>query len=367
MAQEEIAVPRKLISSITILAFCLLMLQPGIAYAGWTDDLVDRITDRVKEILDTISNAKATIADGKIKAMIDEIRSMLQEAVNTQQDGLSDFLDGGCDPGNLSSECGRFRADLKSLVQNIQDLNNEILDFHPLPGLDLRMEDPGIQRFLDVIPGRALFPAYKVMTKLGFFDSDLLASMEDARDNLAILKVVVFDEDQSTLALSSMPGQIPVPQSCGVILQQETVVKVAGASILGIGVVARIVGAILDGISKTVFAGPVEMDGGIHGYVHGTIHQNNPHLIGAILNGAGEIMIPVGDFALNKVKFCRVEQRQENMRINQETMLANQAELLTGQRRILCAFKHNLPDECEEFVGNGFGNRGRKLENPGRN
>ena len=357
--------PRRPAAVLTLVAFMVVLAQPGVTYAGWADSQINTITSQVQDIIDTINDARSTIADSKIKAMIADALAMLQQAVDTQQDGLTAFLGSGCDVGDLSSECGRFRADLKDFVQGVQDLNNEMLAFHDIAGLDIQMQDPGLQQFLDVVPGRALFPAYKVMDKLGMMNSGLLQSLEDARMNLAILKQVVFDESQTSLAARTMPGQIPVPASCGYVLDHEQGIKIAGASTVGIGVVARIVGAILEGISKTIFAGPVEMDGGIHGYVHGTIQQNTPHLVGAIFNGAGTVLIPVGEYALNKVKFCRVEQRQENLRLNQVSMLANQDAILLGQRRMLCAFKHNLPDECAEFVGNGYGNRGIKVQDKG--
>jgi hypothetical protein len=37
-----------------------------------------------------------------------------------------------------------------------------------------------------------------------------------------------------------------------------------------------------------------------------------------------------------------------------------QEAVLRGQKETLCALKHNLPSQCAEFVGNGFGNRGKK-------
>ena len=353
---------RRSTTGITILSFLILLAQPVQTYAGWDDSQIKQIMDNVQDILDTINNARATIADGKIKTMIGDARAMLQQAVDEQQDGLPAFLDGGCDVGNLSSECGRFRADLKDFVQGVQDLNNEMLAFHDVPGLDIQMQDPGLQKFLDEVPGDALFPAYKVMTKLGIFNSGLLQAINDARANLATLKPVVYDESQPMATAQSTSGTIPVPASCGFVLDHQDGIKTASYSIVGIGVVTRIVGAILEGMSKTIFAGPVEMDGGIHGYVHGTIKQNTPHMVGAIFNGVGHVSLSIGQYALGKVKFCRVEQRQENLRLNQETILSNQDEILLGQQEILCAFKHNLPDQCAQFVGNGFGNRGIKRQ-----
>lgn len=187
--------------------------------------------------------------------------------------------------------------------------------------------------------------------------------MQDAKANLALLKVVVFDDDGSSLEFKNVTADIEVPNSCVFVLENEAGVNGAGIGLISVGVVSRILGAIFEGFSKTIFAGPVEMDAGIHGYVHGTIHQNKLHVVGKLFTGLGEILMPVGVTATNKVKFCRIEQRQADVLLNQETILANQDDLLLGQWRTLCAFKHNLPDQCAEFVGNGFGNRGSKFEN----
>ncbi|MFC1701181.1 hypothetical protein ACFL1J_00290, partial [Pseudomonadota bacterium] len=55
---------------------------------------------------------------------------------------------------------------------------------------------------------------------------------------------------------------------------------------------------------------------------------------------------------------CKILDRQEMIMSQLHDVLDNQEKLLLGQRRTLCAFKNNIPNQCEEFVGNGWGNRG---------
>ena len=78
-------------------------------------------------------------------------------------------------------------------------------------------------------------------------------------------------------------------------------------------------------------------------------------------------MSTVSSFVSDKVSSCgdmvrdyNSEQRQLLIIENQGTILSNQTELILGQKRTLCAFKKNKPEQCAEFVGNGFGNRGKK-------
>jgi len=364
---------KKLSMPIMIVVLCGLMMQPTTARAGWVDDQIDEIVDRVKEIFNTIVDAKATISDGKIKAMIADVQQTLLVAARKPQEGIDEFMAGGCEPGNLSSECGRFRDDLKMFIQGLEDLNNEFLAFHPLPDLDVQLQDPGLMDLIDLLPGRVLFPMYKILSKLEFFESGLIENLQVAQDNLGLLRMVIFEQEQSALYGGSRALDVEFPDACAVIRERPLAVKGAGFSILGLGIAARILGAAFEAASKTFVAGPVDFDAGIHGYVHLTVKQNWPHIIGAGFEGLGQVLMPIGSYALNKIRFCGLEDGQATMLsnqatilANQETNLANQAELLLGQRRVLCAFKHNLPDACAEFVGNGYGNRGRYLANPGR-
>ena len=59
---------KKLTTLLMIFSLCVLTLQPGVARAGWTDDLVDKITNRVTNILNTINDAKAAISMGTLIA-----------------------------------------------------------------------------------------------------------------------------------------------------------------------------------------------------------------------------------------------------------------------------------------------------------
>jgi len=356
---------RKLTSLISLVSIGSALLLPVQTRADWTDSKIKTITDNVQDIIDTIADAQATIADGKIKAMITDARAMLAQAAATQDAGVSEFLDGGCDVGNLGSECGRFRNDLVTFLQNIEDLNNALLAFHDIPALNLQLEDPGLRDLVEKLPGRALYPLYKVLSKLRFFESGMIDALEDARSHLELLREVVFSDDGSS-SLSAMSSAADLQSGdeidvCALVVENSTAIKVAAAAVLGVGVAARVLGGILEAFSKTLFSGPVEMDGGIHGYVHGTIKQNNLHMFGKGFTVFGEVLSAIASSAFRKVRFCSIEVRQETIIANQETIIANQEEILLGQRRTLCAFKHNLPAQCAEFRGNGFGNRGGKI------
>jgi hypothetical protein len=88
-------------------------------------------------------------------------------------------------------------------------------------------------------------------------------------------------------------------------------------------VVCRGVGLICDALSKTVI-NPSEGDIGISGWVDGVIKQDNYHFAAKILGGFGAILISAGATAINKVKFCEIELREELILDNQGRIISNQ-------------------------------------------
>lgn len=335
------------------LACASILLTPVTANAGWSDDgistiksNVTNVKSNVQNLINTISDAKNTISDSKLKNMIADVRGMIKTAVNAQQNGIGNFMAGGNCTRNDYTPCGTFKNDLISMLEQIQAMNNTILNFHNITTLNINIEDPGLGDLLEKIPGRILFPVYKVISKLHILDSGLIQSLADKSIQLAELKDVMFPETASTSTLSTsaittnngIPSELEI---CQTIEQKSALVSGIATGVAGLGVVAKIIGAILEGVSKTVFAGPVEMDAGIHGYVHGTIKQNTPHLVGAIVTGIGSVLSSVSNMAFNKVKFCGIRLRQKEIIDNQATVLANQQKQLRLQKRILCSIKDN--------------------------
>lgn len=354
------------ILALVITFFCLaLSVSPVTVEAGWSDDGITKIKENVKNLFDTINDAKTTISDSKLKNMISDIKGMLKTAVDTQQDGISTFISGGGCGLNDGTPCGNFKGDLTQMLQTFEDVNNTLLNFHNIPLLNIQVEDPGLATLIVKIPGRVLFPMYKVMMKTHLLDSGLMQALEDTKLRLDDLKYALYQNTSSisSVSLSAIPSSLEICQS---IDERSTTITVAATAVKGVGYVAKLVGTLFKTTSETVLAGPVEMDAGIHGYVHGTMYQNTQSALGKAISGIGGLLVSISTTASTKVTSCRGMVQQAISRGNQEAILANQAlylsnqeAILLGQRRTLCAFKHNLPDTCAEFVGNSYGNRGK--------
>lgn len=357
---------KRVTSFILAAVVCVFLTLPAKADAGIWDDSdggnIDTVIARVKSIKDnvddlikTVKAGKDTITDGKIKAMIADMRVMLQEAVNAQQDGVNDFLMGGNCVANDGTPCGFFRADLLFFLQTLEDINNQLLSMHNIPSLNLQVEDPGLANLLNKIPGRILFPIYKVMTKTKLLDAGFLAALADINTHLSNVKLVLFPDPSasptslSTLtAATGMSVAVTVPNasnSCLFIDEHPLAFTIATGYLTGVGIINRIIGAILEAMGETFIGGPAEVDGGIHGYVHGTIKTSTLGTMGKIASGIGGVMQALGSAISSKITFCGIELRQ--------------VAIIRGQKEILCAMKNNnLSPQCDEFVGNGFDNQG---------
>ena len=338
---------------------CGALVLPGKTHAAvWNEGKggnIEQIITNVQSMLTTITDAKDTIKDGKVKAMISDMRVMLQDAVEAQQDGVVEFLGGGNCVINDGTPCGYFRADLLLFLQGLEDINNQLLGMHNIPALDIQIEDPGLAKLLEKIPGRLLLPLYKVMTKTKLLDAGFLTALADANTHLANAKLVLFPDSSATpsslstftAASGASIAAVTVPtasNSCLFIDDHPLAFNIASNALTGIGIINRIIGAILEAMGETFIGGPAEVDAGIHGYVHGTIKTSTLGTMGKIASGIGGVMQAIGSSVSSKITFCGIELRQ--------------VAIIRGQKEILCAMKNNNLEMCAEFIGNGFDNHG---------
>jgi hypothetical protein len=344
--------------------------------------------------------------------MIADMQVMLQAAVDTQQEGVDAFIAGGNCALNDGTPCGNFRADLIDIVHIARGLNNQILALHNIPGLNLQIQDLGLADLINKLPGRALLPLHKVLTKTQFLTPALIDALQNAGDNLANLRTVLFIDE-----VPSLPTAL---EACQFVDTNSKPFKISANAIKGVGVVLKVLGKLFEALGKTPAGGPNEVDAGIHGYVHATVKTNTLGTIGKILGGISEPMSSLSSFVSGKVSSCgdmvrdaELEARQLEMLSNQDEILVginglvpnpelksnqllmidnqnailqgigtivpnneieerqvlilqNQEALLRGQREVLCAFKHNLPEYCSEFSGNGHNNRGKGKHHKGK-
>ena len=326
--------PPVVLMTVLVLAFTASSVR-----GDWGDNDITDIIDNVKNIKGNVSgtvipklndvwdatlDGKTKVDDPKIQQMIQDTLDFMKVGINKRQDGIETFLGNDCDG---SSDCGKFRANLVSMIQTIQDLSNDLLAFHPLEKVDIQLDDPGLIDVINAMPGRALYPMYRLMTKLKFFESGVLDQMKETRANLATLYPVIYETDGILPAGSLINNQPAAVLSnrfdCTWIVDNKDTIKIAAHSVEGFGVVCRGTGLICDALSKTVINGS-EGDIGISGWVDAVIKQDNYHFAGKILGGFGAILIATGTTAINKVRFCEIEVRQEQILDNQGQIINNQ-------------------------------------------
>lgn len=348
-----------------LICICLTVTMTFIpiqAKAGWSDDGITAIKKNVSDIISTITDARETINDQKLKKMIADIRVMLQIAVSTQQDGVSSFIAGGNCAKYDGTPCGSFKHNLGELFANLRGLNNAVLSLNSKSSLNIQIQDPGIGNIIDKIPGRILFSLYKVLQTTPILQSGFVDLIEETQQQVNDLSTVLSPVS-NTFGARYTVNFLDIPsgrEQCELLDDRSDAVSIAAGGLFATGTIAKIFGGLFEAMSKTVFAGPVEMDAGIHGYVHGTIKQNWPHIVGKGFSTIGAVLSSAGSYGFTKIKFCGIMLRELEMLEKQELILTNQASILLGQNRMLCALKNNHPDSCIGFVGNGYGNRGTK-------
>jgi outer membrane murein-binding lipoprotein Lpp len=382
----------KINSFIIAAVVCVSLALPGNADAGWIEDQfnavqsklnsirsnLSTVNSRVTNVYSKVINAAGSISDGKVQNLIADVKVMLQEAVNTQQAGVTEFMGGGNCIANDGTPCGFFRTDLIEIVHTVRELNNQILAFPNIPGLNLQIQDMGFADLIDKIPPRALLPLYKVMTKTQLLDPALFDALREAGNDLAEVKTVLFPNQAplNTFAPAALSF------GCTGVNNRSTFLTITATSFNGIGMLTEVLGGVFQAFGETVIGGPVEMDAGVHGYFHGTLNTNNLGSLGELLEAISGAFSFVGSLVSDKVSSCGSEANQEllianqdailasmgggtvpnpNLLANQELIIENQQSILEGQQETRCAFRKNKPKQCVRFRGNGFGGKKKPL------
>jgi hypothetical protein len=338
-------------------AVCLLLTAGSLAAAPKNCDKNDDCSEyetiiwRVYEIANTISDAKSTISDNKIKTMITDARTMLQQALEMQTAGIGAFAAGDASCSfNGDTPCANFKHNLIYMLSAVEDLNNTIINYHSIDGLAIQLSDPGVDTLIKSLPAAATFPLFKVLDSLQLLKPELIQAIDSANVSLLALKDVVYPDlyqesiSQTNTSLTTSTLTIPT-DVCSIIETNPEGIRTASYSISGLAMVLRLIGGVMEAFGETVFAGPVEMDGGIHGYVHGTIKSNKLKKVGIGISTLGSTMYSVGSYGTNKITQCAMVQRQQYILANQASMLANQQEII---RLLLTPQGRRSSEYCEK-------------------
>ncbi len=303
----SIALPYHSVVQADILDDILSKTNQASTRAAAARDRAIEARDRAKEARDSADETRDRVREG-VATLTDQIRDMISEAVEDVQrlvaeeiDGRDEFLgQSGC-----STElCEPFRQDMVTLLDNIQSITNCLFVITELDqvNIDLTREIGIVQD----LPGRALFPLYRVLSKeSNMFESGLLPKLNTLALDLIELKEFVVDT-----------ACTPVWDDTN---RATLVVRSATLSASTL----QLIGKTMVSIGETEFFG----DAGIHGYAHINVKLNSLKKWGGRLVGLADTVIPVVQFAGRKVDYCINLQNQEQ----------NQAELMQGQQDILAA------------------------------
>jgi hypothetical protein len=168
------------------------------AKAGWLDDTVDEVINKVRDVWSTVTgDVKDTAADLKRQLALlqqqgDTVKETASDALGFLQHRRTPFLDfvnGGAGRCGQGSACWDFRMDLEIFVLDIADLKTKFpqVEQHGLGDGHLLAD------VIDHLPPFVLFPLYETLQRV--------PNWQDTPQNLADL----FDEIGDPDAFSSEP------------------------------------------------------------------------------------------------------------------------------------------------------------------
>jgi len=256
-----------------------------------------------------------TALTSQVRDTITEAVEDMQQFVERELEGRDAFIaDGGCS----LAVCEPFRQDLVSFLQNIQALMNMILSFLELEELYLDF-DREVQ-IINVIPGRALYPLYRVlMVESQLFGPELFDRLDAAVNDLAVLKEALQGPAaQAAAARGDSPPLDSEVMSCTFVMNQYEAISMAKRAVSLHGIMFKVMGKRLKAKGETTAEGA---NPGIHGYINVTIKDNKEKSVGETLESVSEALSKIAEFADDKLRDCVVYTTLLDSRDRQQEIL----------------------------------------------
>lgn len=287
----------------------LIFMLPSQVTAAVLDDVltkVNQIFNKVDDVQDRMAEVHKNFKEG-VNSLTDDMRARLQETLADAQGDLQQFIDGrdqflgnDCDP---TSPCADFRTDLTTLIANLETLSNGIV------GITFdgdQFDFTAARAAIQSVPGRALFPLYKVLAgDNGILNSVVIERIGSIGGDLILLEGSLgrpFDQQSEAVGPVGAVGPVMPPDVCQRILAHPTEFQGSAYAVTGLGFYLRLIGKIMTGLGEL----DLDADGGIHGYVHVEIKNNQIKKYARWLDGAGVAMGNFAAFAMAKAQYCQI-------------------------------------------------------------
>lgn len=234
--------------------------------------------------------------DAKIKGLYEDAIDMVRFFATEQAAGYESFVasSGGerCGPG---SPCAIFRAELKALLEDVEELMDAVSDLRP-EAAGPRMElDPLISLF-EQIPPRMIYPIYRMNEAAGLIDR--LGDLRDTATELRRLAPLFTEIGASSVRASGESTTTPL---CERLAGKEDALRIVSYSIQAVAVAIKMTGKVMQGLGETKFGGAVGP-----AVVTGKIQASPLMTAGNIFWGVGDAIFAMGASAIPVLNNCRL-------------------------------------------------------------
>lgn len=266
---------------------------------------------------------KGLVAAENIQQAISEAVTMMQQTLPSPEE-LSEFEVSGCQV---------FKDDLVLLNDSLFYLADTLANM-PQVGFTMSIQEPGLSDLIPSIPCNMLFPASKVTQRLGMDTGKLADMFVSVSSDLGLLNSVIrpptanpsihnLASYQTSLENSASAASIQlsgVADSCTILRENAEPINYALIYVNSVGLLTKVVGALLMASGETVLAGPSEADVGAWGFAGVTVKSNPLKSFGEFFAGAATVISSVGDSVSTTRTFCGLTDAHDAL----QTQLTNQ-------------------------------------------
>lgn len=284
----------------------------------WSNGEIDQVKadveDAKREAGTAATNAVELATDARtrfqmvtpdMRGMIDDAIAEVQRTIQEVNEGRAAFLGNDCAPG---SPCHTFRADLLSLIDDIETLHGAMAE---TTSVDTRLDFSRMRAILANLPGRPLYPIYRsLVEELGVFESGFPQALRDLAADLPALRAGIDVAGASSVSGPSgvTTNSLADRATCDSILADDDFERKA-RSVLGAAGIVKLIGKGLVAIGETTATGTAGADG----YVQVTLKNNWRKSIGSFLDGGGDFGLSFAGWAHAKLRYCRLLDGQHEL------------------------------------------------------
>lgn len=252
--------------------------------------------DNTQELVDNARMGLAALND-QVRDMITHAIEDMQQLVERELEGLSEFTaDGGCS----AAVCEPFRQDLIEWLQHTQAIVNSLFSIFHADELHLNFDRE--IAILNVIPGRLLFPLYRVLSAdNSLVGTALLDRLSETESNLALIKDALAGSAPSA---ANRQGQTPLESevaSCAFLMDHYDAVGEAKMEVSDLATILKLSAKWLKSKGETTAEGA---NPGIHGYINVTIKDNALKEFGEKIEGVSEGLAKAAEKIDDKARDC---------------------------------------------------------------